>query len=158
MSTVPGTRQGAVLPVRLVSTDRIEWTLAVSSSASSRHISSACTIINQKRQTKKMKSYSAWRLIYLCSVTLQSILVRIDDAKTEYRVYNMVDNIEENRLSYLNLVLTSPMDSRAEEVAWCDDSTATFWRHSSIFPSANILPHWSSGRIVLECVIGVVAE
>ena len=58
MSTVPGTRQGAVLPVRLVSTDRIECTLAVSSSASSRHISSACTDINQNIQAKKMNNYS----------------------------------------------------------------------------------------------------
>lgn len=59
MSTVPGTRQGAVLPVRLVSTDRIECTLAVSSSASSRHISSACAVINENGRKKKIVNYPA---------------------------------------------------------------------------------------------------
>ena len=68
MSTVPGTRQGAVLPVRLVSTDRIECTLAVSSSASSRHISSACAVINENGRKKKIVNYPASRSISQCCV------------------------------------------------------------------------------------------
>jgi hypothetical protein len=93
MSTVPGTRHGAVLPVRLVSTDRIECTLAVSSSASSRHISSACTVISQNRRTKKMNNYT----IYRESVTLQRVLACRNVVESEYGVHNMVDNIRGDR-------------------------------------------------------------